>query len=166
MKIKASVLVASVAVLMMSAGSKETRSTEGINPGDLAPRIKFLENSNQFNFQNQPEQCTLLNFWAAYDAESRARNVRMSNEVARSYAGEIAVVSVSLDQNQSIFEETVRIDKLEWATQLQEPMGSASEIYRKYKLNRGFSNFLIDNKGVIIARDVNPEKLAEMMKLN
>ena len=42
MKVRAYVLIASVALLGMSAGSKKAKLTEGVNPGDLAPRIEFL----------------------------------------------------------------------------------------------------------------------------
>ena len=44
MKVRAYVLIASVALLGMSAGSKKAKLTEGVNPGDLAPRIEFLGN--------------------------------------------------------------------------------------------------------------------------
>lgn len=43
MKVRAYVLIASVALLGMSAGSKKAKLTEGVNPGDLAPRIEFWE---------------------------------------------------------------------------------------------------------------------------
>ena len=81
MKVRAYVLIASVALLGMSAGSKKAKLTEGVNPGDLAPRIEFLGNDAKASFHNQLGRYTLLNFWAAYDAESRARNVQLANEV-------------------------------------------------------------------------------------
>lgn len=71
MKVRAYVLIASVALLGMSAGSKKAKLTEGVNPGDLAPRIEFLGNDAKASFHNQLGRYTLLNFWAAYDAESR-----------------------------------------------------------------------------------------------
>lgn len=38
MKVKACVLVVSAAIITMSAGTKESKSYEGVNPGDFAPR--------------------------------------------------------------------------------------------------------------------------------
>ena len=53
MKVRAYVLIASVALLGMSAGSKKAKLTEGVNPGDLAPRIEFLGNDAKASFHNQ-----------------------------------------------------------------------------------------------------------------
>ena len=62
MKVRAYVLIASVALLGMSAGSKKAKLTEGVNPGDLAPRIEFLGNDAKASFHNQLGRYTLLNF--------------------------------------------------------------------------------------------------------
>ena len=103
MKVRAYVLIASVALLGMSAGSKKAKLTEGVNPGDLAPRIEFLGNDAKASFHNQLGRYTLLNFWAAYDAESRARNVQLANEVNKFGPDKIAMCSISMDEKESIF---------------------------------------------------------------
>lgn len=164
MKVRAYVLIASVALLGMSAGSKKAKLTEGVNPGDLAPRIEFLENDAKASFHNQLGRYTLLNFWAAYDAESRARNVQLANEVNKFGPDKIAMCSISMDEKESIFTETVKIDKLDLSTQFHEGLGKESELYKKYDLRKGFKNFLINDEGVIIAANVTPEKLTEILK--
>ena len=146
MKVRAYVLIASVALLGMSAGSKKAKLTEGVNPGDLAPRIEFLGNDAEASFHNQLGRYTLLNFWAAYDAESRARNVQLANEVNKFGPDKIAMYSISMDEKESIF------------------TGKESELYKKYDLRKGFKNFLINDEGVIIAANVTPEKLTEILK--
>ena len=164
MKVRAYVLIASVALLGMSAGSKKAKLTEGVNPGDLAPRIVFLGNDAKASFHNQLGRYTLLNFWAAYDAESRARNVQLANEVNKFGPDKIAMCSISMDEKESIFTETVKIDKLDLSTQFHEGLGKESELYKKYDLRKGFKNFLINDEGVIIAANVTPEKLTEILK--
>ncbi|WP_102408705.1 thioredoxin family protein [Parabacteroides bouchesdurhonensis] len=164
MKIRTYVLIASVAFLGISAGSKQAKLTEGVNPGDLAPRIESLGDESNFNFQNHSGRYTLLNFWAAYDAESRVRNVLLSNEINKLGSNKIAMYSVSLDEKSSVFMETVKADKLDLSTQFHDELGKASEVYRKYNLKKGFKNFLIDDKGIIIAANVTPEKLTEVLK--
>ena len=76
MKVRAYVLFVAVALLAVSAGTKNAKPTVGINPGDFAPRIESLGTESNFSFQNHSGRYTLLNFWATYDAESRARNVQ------------------------------------------------------------------------------------------
>ena len=80
MKVRAYVLIVTVALATMSSGTKEARPTVGTNPVDLAPRIESLGGESDFIFQNHSGRYTLLNFWAAYDAESRVRNVQLWNK--------------------------------------------------------------------------------------
>lgn len=163
MRVKAYVLIASIAMLFMSFGSKNAKPSVGLNPGDLAPRIKSLENEKDLRFQNHSGHYTLLNFWAAYDAESRARNVRLMNEINKSGSEKVQVCSISLDENRAVFTETVKTDGLNSDTQFLEEQGRASVLYKEYRLNKGFKNFLINDKGVIVACDLSPEKLAALL---
>lgn len=163
MRVRTYVLIASVAMVIMSSGSKNAKPTMGLNPGDLAPGIESLGNENIFSFQNHSGQYTLLNFWAAYDAESRAHNVRLMNEIYKTGSEKLVVRSISMDENKSIFAETVKSDKLDETTQFQEEQGRESVLYKEYRLDKGFKSYLIDDKGMIIAADLTPEKLAEVL---
>jgi len=163
MKVKAYVLVGVAAFLSLSAVPKDVRSGEGFSPGDLAPRIKSLGNESDFNFQNHSGRYTLLHFWAAYDGESRARNIKLSNEISKLSSGKIALCSVSFDENKFIFSETIRMDKLDETTQFHAGRLSESDIYDKYNLKKGFRNFLINGEGLIVATDVTPEELANLL---
>ena len=144
MKVRAYVLFVAVALLAVSAGTKNAKPTVGINPGDFAPRIESLGTESNFSFQNHSGRYTLLNFWATSD--------------------KIAMYSISLDEKESIFTETVKADKLEGTKQFHEELGRKSELFGKYNLQKGFCNFLIDDKGVIIAANVAPEDLTKVLK--
>ena len=163
MKVRAYVLIVAVAFTIMSSGTKEARPTVGTNPGDLAPRIESLGNESNFSFQNHSGRYTLLNFWAAYDAESRARNVQLWNEINKLSSDRVAMYSVSFDEKESIFTETVKADRLSNTKQFLEELGKKSEWYGKFILKKGLRNFLIDDKGVIIAENVTPDKLTEIL---
>ena len=141
MKVRAYVLFVAVALLAVSAGTKNAKPTVGINPGDFAPRIESLGTESNFSFQNHSGRYTLLNFWATYDAESRARNVQLWNEVNKLSSDKIAMYSI-----------------------FHEELGRKSELFGKYNLQKGFCNFLIDDKGVIIAANVAPEDLTKVLK--
>ena len=109
---------------------------------------------------------TLINFWAAYDAESRARNVKLWNEVNKLNAStcKVAMYSISFDEKTSVFEGTIKADKLDGTAQLHEGQGSRSDVFKKYRLERGLKNFLVNDEGIIIASNVSPEKLTELCK--
>lgn len=164
MKVRAYVLFVAVALFTISAGTKKAKPTEGVNPGDFAPRIESLGNESNLSFQNHSGRYTLLNFWAAYDGESRARNVQLWNEVNKLSSDKLAMYSISMDEKESIFTETVKADKLEGTMQLHEELGEKSKLFGKYKLQSGFKNFLIDDKGVIIAANVTPDELTKVLK--
>lgn len=164
MKVRTYVLAGLVSVTMMASGSKDAKPTVGLNPGDFAPRIESLGNEVNFSFQNHSGRYTLLNFWAAYDAESRVRNVQLSNEINKLGTDKIEMYSVSMDKVESVFTETVKADKLQGSIQLFDGLGEKSELYKKFGLEKGFRNFLIDDKGVIIAANVTPDKLTEVLK--
>lgn len=163
MKIRAYVLFVLVAIATMSSTTKKARMSEGITPGSLAPRIEFSGNERSLDFQNHSGRYTLLNFWAAYDAESRASNVLLSNEISKLNADKIAMLSVSFDEKESVFTETVKADKLETGSQFRDKLGKRSDVYKKYKLEKGFRNFLIDDQGVIVASNVTPKQLSELL---
>ena len=163
MKGRAYVLCVAVGLLAVSAGTKRVKPTEGANPGDLAPRIESLGNENILSFQNHSGRYTLLNFWAAYDAESRARNVQLWNEVNKLSSDQVTMYSISMDEKSSIFNETVKIDRLSGTNQLHEELGEGSDLYKKYKLKKGLRNFLINDEGVIIASNVEPSDLTKLM---
>ena len=164
MKVRTYVLAIPVALTLMASGNKQAKPTVGLNPGDLAPRIESLEKGCSVRFQNQEGRYTLLNFWAVYDAESRMRNVRLSNVASQCDTQKVMVCSISLDEMKSVFEETVKTDQLEGTIQWQEAAGKASPVYKQYELKPGFRNFLIDDKGVIVAANLTPEQLAARLK--
>lgn len=72
--------------------------------------------------------------------------------------------SVSFDERESVFTETVKADGLSGTKQIYEGLGEKSELYRKFGLRKGLKSYLIDANGVIIAENVTPDKLIEILK--
>lgn len=164
MKVRAYVLFVAAVLFTVSAGTKKAKPTVGINPGDLAPRIEFSGNDGIDHFRNHSGRYLLINFWAAYDGKSRARNVQLWNEVRKLRSDQITMYSFSLDKRESVFTETIKADKLEKTNQIHEKQGENSELYESFKLKKGFRNFLIDEKGIIIATNVTSSDLREIIK--
>lgn len=164
MKIRTYVLSVFALVLFLSAGTDKAGLTEGFRPGDMAPGIKSLGADGDITFSNSSGRYTLLHFWAAYDATSRMRNVQLWNQLNQDDLSRINMVSVSLDEPESVFTETVKVDRLEMTNQVHERLGERSETYKKYGLKKGLRNFLIDDQGVIVATNVTPDTLSEWME--
>lgn len=76
----------------------------------------------------------------------------------------VAMYSVSFDEKESVFAETVRTDGLSDTKQIYVGLGERSELYQKFCLRKGLTSYLIDASGVVVAADVTPDKLIEILK--
>lgn len=160
MKFKACALSGLVIFLFLSAGTDKTSLTEGYRLGDKAPQIKPSGSDEAIDFSHST--CySLVNFWAAYDATSRVSNMQLSNKVSELDSTLINFYSVSMDEYQSIFEETLKTDKLDAKNHFFDKNGKESSVYKNYGLKNGFRSFLIDEHGVIVAINITPEELSE-----
>jgi len=163
MKIRTYVLSVLALMLFFNAGTDKAGLIEGNRPGDIAPGIESLKTDVDIKFSTGSCSYTLLHFWAAYDAGSRMLNVQLWNRLNQYDLSGINMISVSLDEPESIFTETVKTDGLEMTNQVHEMLGKHSEVYKKYGLKKGFRNFLIDDQGVIVATNVTPENLSKLI---
>ena len=100
----------------------------------------------------------MVNFWAAYDAQSRATNVQLHNYLKMNHP-DIEFISISFDENRNVVEKTLMMDNLVNISQFYEVNGPQSELYRDFKLRKGFKNYLIDENGVITAMNITPGDL-------
>jgi len=150
-----SILFLSLTCLLLTGSSeKEIKLTEGIQLGNLAPGINLQDINLKGN------KFVLLQFWAAYDAHSRMVNAQMNNVVSQLKTDDIRLVSISLDENEAVFEGIVKAEGLNPATQFNDPRGKNSELFKSYRLNSGFANWLINSEGVIVAKNVNPKDIS------
>ena len=136
----------------------------GLKEGKQAPMLKLKNSEGAVTLSELKGRYVLLNFWAGYDALSRMENIRFAREIDKSEIENISLVSVSFDTSRKVFEETIKRDGLNTATQFYDKDGSQSDIFDNYRLNKGFASYLISPEGVIIAKDSNPEQLTKLMR--
>jgi len=144
--------------IFLGSNTKEKTFTKGITPGDLAPEI-HLQGVDLTN-----DKYVLIQFWAAYDGESRKQNALLNNKISHTELDDLQVISISFDEKKSVFLQAIKADKLNASNQCYAEAGKASEIYKNYRLNKGLGNFLIDPNGIIVARNVTPEQVIKMLK--
>ena len=143
---------------------EKDKPTGGLNVGDMAPDFKIQTMSaeqSQTELSDLRGKYVLLSFWASYDAHSRMQNASLSNVLRSASRNEnVEMVSVSFDEYQSIFKETVRKDQIVTPTCFVETKGESSGLFKKYRLGRGFTNYLLDENGVIIAKNISAAELS------
>ena len=148
-------------ICSLTAFVEKDKPTGGLNVGDMAPDFKIQSMSaeqSQTDLSDLKGKYVLLSFWASYDAQSRMQNVSLSNALRSSH--NVEMVSISFDEYQSIFKETVRKDQIVTPTCFVETEGEDSRLFKKYRLNRGFTNYLLDGNGVIIAKNISAAELS------
>ena len=143
---------------------EKDKPTGGLNVGDIAPDFKIQSMSAGHplaELSDMKGKYVLLSFWASYDAHSRMQNASLSNVLrSASHNENVEMVSVSFDEYQSIFKETVRKDQIVTPTCFVETKGESSGLFKKYRLGRGFTNYLLDENGVIIAKNISAAELS------
>jgi len=129
----------------------------GLSIGTKAPDIHLQPMDAEQSVQTLSEKrghMVLLSFWASYDAASRLRNANLSYALSQVDPESVELVSVSLDEREAVCEEAVRMDQIARRQSYKELSGEESEIYQAYDLEEGFSNYLLNAEGEIIAKNI------------
>ena len=146
---------------------EKDKPTGGLNVGDIAPDFKIQSMSAGqplAELSDMKGKYVLLSFWASYDAHSRMQNASLSNVLrSASRNDNVEMVSVSFDEYQSIFKETVGKDQIVKPTCFVETKGESSGLFKKYRLGLGFTNYLLDENGVIIAKNISAAELSSYL---
>ncbi|HJA83935.1 MAG TPA: peroxiredoxin family protein [Candidatus Bacteroides intestinavium] len=134
----------------------------GLNVGDIAPDFDIQALSpeqHDFSLSRLKGKYVLLSFWASYDAPSRMCNAALSEAFRTASPDGVEMVSISFDEYESIFKETVRKDQIVTPACFVETDGEASDLYKMYQLGGGFTNYLLDENGIILAKDISAKDI-------
>lgn len=151
------VVLATISLVFFSFIGKDT-PTEGLTIGDRAPEFKICSERQLVDLKDLRGKYVLISFWASYDAPSRMQNATLSHVASKN--DKVEMVSVSFDDYKSIFNETIKKDKITTPNCFVETEGEQSKLYQTYRLHKGFKNYLLDENGIIIAKDINAKQLA------
>ncbi len=157
MKFVKTVLLLVAVFFSMAYTTGDTLVLTGIRPGESAPEVHLQHLSLKGKY-------SLLQLWAAYDAASRADNVLLSNKLNQLHREDIQMISISFDEKKSVFEETIKTDRLNPAFQFNIPAGKQSQVFKDYRLSEGFKNILVNPQGVIVAVNVTPDELESVLE--
>lgn len=140
-------------VLLISAYSERVIKAE---TGFIAPEIELLANDSvEVSLSQLRGKYVLVNFWDSENAVSRIA----AGEYDRYFRGKtynkpFTILSVNTDADPGFFKEVVRKDNLVSSTQFHITDAKMKNLAADYRLNHGFSSYLINPQGKIIS--VNP----------
>lgn len=120
----------------------------GIKVGQKAPIFQVGDTiDGHFDLKAEKGKFVILILgWIWCPIESIKCKNTIGNRQVRSSVN-IRFVSVSFDMNENVYRESVRLDGLSESTHYYDKNGEKSQIFRDFRLQKGFGNYLINPKG-------------------
>ena len=163
-----------VAFLILGSGISFAQQKIGTGIGNKAPElIGKNPNGETMKLSDTKGKLVLLDFWAAWCGPCRRENPTIV-KVYQKYKDEdfkggdgFTVFSVSLDRTKAAWEKAIKDDKLTWPYHISDLGFWNSKHAAIYGVRSIPSNFLIDENGVIVARQLRgPALEATLEKLS
>lgn len=125
--------------------------------GKKAPKFNAttLEGSS-INLDNFNGKYILLDFWATWCRPCRLENPKLVGQYEKFNKMGFEILNISIDKDSTQWKEAIRKDGL---LSHQQILDANLSIYKLYSLSTLPSNFLLDPKGLIIAKNISAEEL-------
>ncbi len=143
------------------------RVLDGLAIGKIAPDFSAKDvNGKLLSLSENLKGYTLVDFWAAWCGPCRKENPNIVAAYNQYHAKGFNIIGVSLDKDKASWVKAIKDDGLNW-TQISELTYWKSEAAKLYGVRAIPANFLLDEKGNIVAKNLRGEqlhqKLAELL---
>ncbi len=142
--------------------SEQIEAKKRVDIGQIAPGFTLNDINDKPVTLSSKVGCKflLIDFWAAWCGPCRRENPNLLKVYEKYKDKGFDVLGVSLDRTKTDWLKGIEDDKLPW-TQVSDLKYWNSDIAKLYAVRAIPANFLLDEKGVIIATNLRGEALAE-----
>tara|TARA_B110000438_G_scaffold258916_1_gene267941 strand:- start:110 stop:622 length:513 start_codon:yes stop_codon:yes gene_type:complete len=153
-------------IILLLSNSLAYSQNSGTNIGDRALELAYNNpNGEEMNLFDIKNKLILIDFWASWCGPCRRENPNLVdafkkyNKTKFKDGNGFEIYSLSLDKNQEAWLKAINQDQLFWEYHVSDLGGWQSEGSQKYNIKSIPSNVLINDKGVIIAKNLKGQAL-------
>jgi peroxiredoxin len=133
--------------------------------GSPAPDFSIInDKKDTLSLATFKDKYLLLTFEASW-CEVCEKDYVVLSEIRKKFPkNKLEILTIALDENKDDWAQIVRNKKITWH-QVTDTYGLASEIVSLYNIKSIPNNFLIDNKGIILAKDIPSDSIINLLKI-
>jgi peroxiredoxin len=132
--------------------------------GDKAPEFTLTDPSGKvISLSSLKGKVVLVDFWASWCMPCRMANLELINIYKTFHPNGFEIFSVSLDSKKEPWVNAIKNDNLTWPSHGSDLKGWENKVAKLYGVDAIPATFLLDEKGVIIAKDVDDYDLEKKL---
>ena len=135
--------------------------------GDTFPNLKLpMITKDTLSLKEQlGEKLTIIDLWASWCAPCRKENREVLVPVWNEYHDQgLQIIAYGLESNESSWKAAAERDGANQWLQASDLQGDDASFLKKIRVQTIPANFILDNQGVVIAKNVHGEALIDLIK--